>query len=139
IRSHSTFDDKGKEHGKIINYRSNPVGQMESIKTFEHGELKGEVLHFFKSGNLKSRRQVGIDGKWTAYEYYDFENEPIEKETQMLGTKKHGVYKEYEKDGSIQLESAYTDGKEDGIRKKYWKDGTLFTLETYQNGKKEGR
>ncbi|MEX2483084.1 MAG: hypothetical protein WED10_00895 [Brumimicrobium sp.] len=140
IVSDKPFDNEGKKHGQVINYNTKYAGQIKSIFTFEHGELKGEALYYFyNSGNLERRKQFGIEDEWTAYEYYDFDEETIETKTQMLGKIKHGVYKKYRKDGSVEIECYYSKGKENGTWKKFKSNGDLFELKTYKNGKKDGR
>lgn len=135
----STFDEDGREHGKSIEYYKNIDGRIKSIRTYEHGKLKGEILEFYKSGNIKIRREFGNEGEWTHYKYYDLENEMIETETQMLDKVKHGVYKEYFRDGRVEIEGEYANGKQNGTWKKYNKDNIMYQLKSYKNGKKHGK
>lgn len=155
-----TYDNNGKEHGPKIEYFTNVPGQIASIHTFEHGNLKGEWLEYYKSGilksrklhgiagecleyyesgNLKSRTQCGIEGEWTAFEYYDYETVTIAKKTEMLGTLKHGAYTEYKKNGSISVESHYAQGKLHGVHKEFWSADLIKELQNYENDQRHGR
>ncbi len=51
---------------------------------------------------------------------------------------KNGLYRKYNKDGKIILETYYVNNIEDGIRKKYDNNGKLRSMIEYHNNKKDG-
>jgi antitoxin component YwqK of YwqJK toxin-antitoxin module len=51
---------------------------------------------------------------------------------------RHGSYKRYDIDGSLQEEASYVEGKQQGLKKIYTDEGILESTSTYKDGVMEG-
>lgn len=51
---------------------------------------------------------------------------------------KHGAYKRFDIDGSVQEEGAFVNGKQSGIKKLYTDDGILESTSSFVNGNMQG-
>lgn len=69
--------------------------------------------------------------------YFD-DNVSIETEVPFVNDEKHGLAKQYYRDGTLRLEINYENGLKHGFSKQYYRDGKLYQYTEYEYGKIEG-
>ena len=130
------------------------------LSTYKDNQLNGTSIEFFNNNSIKSSKEYKdgkLDGK--AIEYYDENNIYFEgtykngllngeakeyviytdgsssySEGYYVDSEKQGLWKEYDKEGTLHSSQNYTDGREDGLYRQYTKEGILEYTEEWEYG-----
>lgn len=69
------FDDKGEKHGTYLGWY--PNGNLKFSVTFENGYKNGDLILYWKNGNIHSIRKYSIGNPPTKYTRYDINGTEI--------------------------------------------------------------
>ena len=70
--------------------------------------------------------------------YFKNKKEQVESEFNILKGERHGIYKEFYKNGKIKYESNYINGVQSGETKSYYNSGKIYRAFNLSNGEYEG-
>ncbi len=138
------------KHGKIIKYDKS--GLIKMTTNYDMGNKEGKETVFFPESTkvreiifYKKNQKNGKcfrfdkDGNIISILNYDMgliiENEDINRKDR--DGKKHGIWKEFYKNGKIKREENYFHGIIDGMVKEFNKDGGIEKINVYSDGKEE--
>ncbi len=155
-----TYDDNGLLNGPFSDYyesgkikeKGNAKGDHTDgpfEKYFENGqvELKGgfkeDKKHgifqaFYASGKKYYETEFNSDIRIGAYNEWSENGHPIESGSFNNSGQKHGIWKFYNANGSIEREGNVSNDVEDGVWKYYDENGVLTHESTYKNGEVTG-
>tara|TARA_B100001093_G_scaffold519579_1_gene609252 strand:+ start:1857 stop:3413 length:1557 start_codon:yes stop_codon:yes gene_type:complete len=139
-----------KKNGKIIKYDT--LENIIYLANYIQGLKQGEEFFLFSSMNQIQFKNNYEKNKKNGFCYeYNYEGDIItifnydmgviiEKEEinrKDRDNKKHGVWKEFFKNGKVKKEVMYFHGLIDGISKKYNKEGGIEKIENYNKGEQD--
>jgi len=128
------------------------VNGLEEGTGYEYDSIDGRIItiYKFKAGYLRSKQKINRNdnagrkqGKWLVF----YDNGILRTEGYYKNGKRNGVFKEYDKNGSLKEINKFDEDIPDleaqetvilDIRSTYYEDGTINTTGTYKEGKKEG-
>ena len=140
-----------KKHGVVIKY--DPLEKIKLISNYKEGLKYGRELIYFTKGNNLIQKEIYYSKNKRHGNCYEYDKNKniititkydmgliIEKE--MINRKdrdgnKHGIWKEFYKNGLIKKEEKYFHGLKDGISKKFNSKGGIVKLENYNKGEEE--
>jgi len=125
--------------GKWTYYHNKTKAVMSTENYNDSGELNGEKLVFYKTGQIAERASY-VNGEIEGISYWYTEKGIVIKEFNYEGDVLNGWSKYYDNEGVIQAEGTYRNGKKHGIWK-YYTNGKLsketdFTIRS-KNPKKQ--
>ena len=140
-----------KKHGLIIKYDS--LEKIKKISNFKEGLKSGEELIYFSMGENKIfKKNYYLKNKMHGFCFeYDLYGNIITIIKYDMGIiidkeeinrrdrdgKKHGIWKEFYKNGKVKKEEKYFHGLKDGILKKFDKYGRIEEIENFNKGEEE--
>ncbi len=113
-------------------------GQLEAIgKRNNSGELEGEMLVFYRTGELLGKYQHLAGQHHGKHETFFVDGKP-KRVFHMVDDKLNGEDIYYYEEGGVYRSQEYVNGEKHGKERYYSKDGFLFYEYNYANGKQHG-
>ena len=107
-------------------------GQPESEESYKNGILHGEVVHYYKNGQI-AFKETYKDGKVVGEMVVYYKNGQLsEKRSVNEKGELDGEVVEYYGNGQLKSKGNYKDGLKDGEFVKYYENGKLESKETYR-------
>ena len=131
----------GKYHGEQEAYFAN--GKVAECCVWKDGERNGECQQFFENGQVRTSTTY-VNGEANGPMRVLAEDGKPEIEGQYAKDLRSGLWKHYNTDGSILMQTLYEadkvvkEKKENGLFRTFYPDDQLMKEETYKHGKRDG-
>ena len=125
------IDLKPPRDGAIITRNFN--GKIESIKSFEGGELHGRLIVFDESGN-RVRESLYQDGKLMQKTSF-YPNGMTREVLPIVDGKIHGISISYYQNGKLSGLTEWSDGTQNGESPRFDKNGKKIKVIIWKSGK----
>ncbi|MDX1651430.1 MAG: hypothetical protein R3277_02985 [Brumimicrobium sp.] len=144
----SSYNDAGKEEGKVVHYHDN--GKPQFVYNAQNGVPTGKATRYWPNGDIKEEITYGADGTVVSTSgTIERKNPPVDLETPSTGNTKqapkpqggsdfkpNGYNKVYNDDKELWMEGEFKNGRlYDGRLYVYDEDGLLLKVEVYKEGK----
>lgn len=127
-------DENGKLHGEVVSYYRD--GNVRSRLNYVHGVQEGlqyKADQSLETYTLKNGKKVGEYSNMT-HKNGLLEKGMLDDEGNKIGTWYYGNGNDY-----VSKEESYLNGKIHGQRKQYYSNGALWHYDEYMNGKRQGK
>jgi antitoxin component YwqK of YwqJK toxin-antitoxin module len=129
----------GKAPPKNGRYESVNKDSKRHVITYDQGQVTGPFAIYDSNNRLETEGYMENGKLCRVCRTYEYGI--LKCESEMLNDQPHGITKQFDKAGKLQVETWFVHGKKQGEMKQYKQDGTIISTTMYEadeiNGKSE--